>query len=54
MVNERNVPSLPSGVTVADLVEPFSGFDSFDVSNLFSEFVFYSNEILSEAFSSRF
>ncbi|MET0356405.1 MAG: TonB-dependent receptor [Cellvibrio sp.] len=31
MVNERSVPSLPAGVTVADLVVPFSGFDSFDV-----------------------
>jgi iron complex outermembrane recepter protein len=31
MANERNVPSLPSGVTVADLVVPFSGFDGFGV-----------------------
>ena len=31
MVNERNVPSLPAGTTVADLVEPFSGFHDFNV-----------------------
>jgi TonB-dependent receptor len=31
MANERNVPSLPAGVTVADLVVPFSGFDGFGV-----------------------
>lgn len=29
MVNERNVPTLPTGVTVADLVVPFSGFEGF-------------------------
>lgn len=31
MANERNVPTLPAGVTVADLVVPFSGFDGFGV-----------------------
>jgi len=29
MANERAIPSLPEGVTVADLVGPFSGFDGF-------------------------
>jgi iron complex outermembrane recepter protein len=31
MVNERNVPALPAGVTVADLVHQFSGFEGFGV-----------------------
>jgi iron complex outermembrane recepter protein len=31
MANERAVPSLPEGVTVADLVTAFSGFDGFGV-----------------------
>ena len=31
LTNERNIPPLPAGVTVADLVQPFSGFDGFGV-----------------------
>jgi iron complex outermembrane receptor protein len=31
MTNERNIPALPAGVTVADLVHQFSGFDGFGV-----------------------
>ena len=31
LTNERNIPLLPSGMTVADLVQPFSGFDGFGV-----------------------
>ncbi|HEY5810749.1 MAG TPA: TonB-dependent receptor [Povalibacter sp.] len=31
MANERAVPSLPAGFTVADLVGPFSGFEGFGV-----------------------
>jgi TonB-dependent receptor len=31
MANERDIPPLPAGVTVADLVVPFSGFDGFGV-----------------------
>lgn len=31
MTNERNIPALPAGVTVADLVHPFSGFEGFGV-----------------------
>jgi TonB-dependent receptor len=31
MANERDVPALPAGITVADLVVPFSGFDKFAV-----------------------
>jgi iron complex outermembrane recepter protein len=31
MANERNVPSLPAGVTVADLTRVFSGFEGFGV-----------------------
>jgi TonB-dependent receptor len=29
LVNERNIPPLPAGVTVADLVDQFSGFENF-------------------------
>lgn len=31
MTNERNIPALPAGVTVADLVHRFSGFEGFGV-----------------------
>ncbi len=31
MANERNVPTLPAGISVADLVVPFSGFDDFSL-----------------------
>ena len=31
MVNERNVPALPAGMTVADLVTSFKGFEGFGV-----------------------
>ena len=31
MTNERNIPPLPTGVTVADLVQQFSGFEGFGV-----------------------
>ena len=31
LTNERNIPPLPTGVTVADLVQQFSGFEGFGV-----------------------
>lgn len=31
LTNERDIPELPAGITVADLVEPFSGFEGFGV-----------------------
>jgi iron complex outermembrane receptor protein len=31
MVNERNIPALPAGMTVADLVTSFKGFEGFGV-----------------------